>query len=246
VNVRRRIIIIATAGAAILCALAFWFFPGPSWRSIYRQFVSPRTVDSVIVAYGPRVDAKLSSLFERQGLSYPPKEIALIATKLERKLEVWAKGETADFRHVTTYQVQGASGTLGPKLAEGDRQVPEGVYRISSLNPNSEFHLSLELDYPNDFDRAQAAKDGRTTLGGDIFIHGGKASIGCLAMGDEAVEELFILVARTGRERSRVVIAPQEPRQALFPMPPPQALPWLPELHRVVLDELMLIRGQLS
>ena len=244
--ISRRVVLIAAAAAAVACALVFLRFGGLPWRSIYRRFVRRRTVDSVLSAYGSRVDAKLSPLFAMQGLAYPPKEIALIATKLEKKLEVWARGETTDFRRMTAYPVLGASGTLGPKLTEGDKQVPEGIYRIASLNPNSEFHLSLELDYPNEFDRAQAAKDGRTRLGGDIFIHGGRASIGCLAMGDDAIEELFILVARTGREKSRVVIAPQEPHVAVFSAPAPQAVSWLPELHRLVLHELAVIRGQAS
>ena len=79
---------------------------------------------------------------------------------------------------------------LGPKLREGDRQVPEGVYTIANMNPNSISHLSLALSYPNDFDRARAAEDGRAdnTLGGSIMIHGGSGSIGCMAVGDEAAE----------------------------------------------------------
>ena len=59
---------------------------------------------------------------------------------------------------ICVYPVLGASGVLGPKLKEGDRQVPEGVYRVPELNPNSDFHLSLRLDYPNEFDRAQGAR----------------------------------------------------------------------------------------
>jgi murein L,D-transpeptidase YafK len=237
-NLSRRNLLIGAA--AIVCALVILSFR--RLFSIYRRFVGGQTVEKVLSAHGARADRKWLPLFTKQGLNYPPRKIVLIATKLERKLEVWARGETA-FRHITTYPILGASGTIGPKLIEGDKQVPEGVYHVSSLNPNSEFYLSLELDYPNEFDRAQAAKDGRTKLGGDIFIHGGRASIGCLAMGDEVIEELFILVARTGRERCRVVIAPQEPTQAAFPAPVTQPISWLPELHRLVLTELVQIRG---
>ena len=238
-NLSRRNLLIGAG--AIVCALAILSFR--RLFSIYRRFIGRETVDKVLSAHGARVDGKWSLLFTKQGLTYPPTEVVLIATKLERELEVWARAETAYFKHITTYPILGASGTIGPKLLEGDKQVPEGVYRISSLNPNSEFHLSLELDYPNEFDRAQAAKDGRTKLGGDIFIHGGRASIGCLAMGDEVIEELFILVARTGREKCRVVIGPQEPTQAAFPAPVTQEISWLPELHRLVLSELVQIRG---
>ncbi|NJN46820.1 MAG: L,D-transpeptidase family protein [Candidatus Competibacteraceae bacterium] len=89
------------------------------------------------------------------------------------------------------YPVLAASGTLGPKLCEGDRQVPEGIYRIKSLNPNSAYHLSLELDYPNAFDLRQAERDGRNNPGSAICIHGKAVSVGCLAMGDTAIEELY-------------------------------------------------------
>src|SRR5204863_8498878 len=63
--------------------------------------------------------------------------------------------------------------------------ISEGIYPIESLNPNSRFHLSLRIGYPNAFDRAQAAKEKRTNLGGDIMIHGNSVSIGCLAMGED-------------------------------------------------------------
>jgi len=71
---------------------------------------------------------------------------------------------------VADYRITAASGTAGPKLREGDRQVPEGIYRIVGLNPNSRYHLSMKLDYPNAFDRHQAARDGRARPGSDIFI----------------------------------------------------------------------------
>src|SRR5690606_33287906 len=99
---------------------------------------------------------------------------------------------------VHQYPVLAASGQAGPKLREGDRQVPEGFYAIESLHPNSRFHLALRVNYPNQSDRQRAAEDGRTNLGGDIMIHGSNASVGCLAMGDPAAEDLFVLVADVG------------------------------------------------
>src|SRR5207244_3968581 len=119
--------------------------------------------------------------------AYPPAELALLAFKQERLLEVYATDKKmGGFKFVQAYPILGASGELGPKLREGDGQVPEGLYAINFLNPNSLYHLSLRVSYPNDFDRAQAKRDGRQKLGGDIMIHGSFASIGCLAMGDEA------------------------------------------------------------
>jgi murein L,D-transpeptidase YafK len=106
-----------------------------------------------------------------------------------------------------------ASGTLGPKLREGDRQVPVGIYEIESLNPNSAYHVSLRLNYPNAFDRAQAAKDGRTNLGRDIMIHGKSVSVGCLALGDEAAEDVFTLVADAGIQNVKVICSPVDFRK---------------------------------
>jgi murein L,D-transpeptidase YafK len=91
--------------------------------------------------------------------------------------------------------------------------VPEGFYALEALNPNSRFHLSLKLDYPNAVDRQQAALEGRDQLGGDIFLHGKDVSVGCLAMGDMAIEELFVLVALIGIERVTVLLAPYDFRQ---------------------------------
>jgi hypothetical protein len=111
-------------------------------------------------------------------------------------LELWTEDTAA--RLVHRYPVLAASGALGPKLRQGDLQVPEGVYRVLWLNPNSSYHLSMKLDYPNAFDREHARRDRRTDLGGDIFVHGRAVSIGCVALGDPAIEELFVLAADTG------------------------------------------------
>lgn len=189
------------------------------------------TVDDRVAQLGTRVDARLRPLFERCGLAYPPAEIALLAFKDTRELEVYARASAQQaWTCVTTYAVHGASGGLGPKLQEGDRQVPEGVYALEYLNPNSRFHLSLKLDYPNAFDRRMGEADGRADLGSDIMIHGGASSIGCLAMGDAAVEDLFILAARVGIERVRVVICPADFR-AGRDVPVAAQPPWTPALY---------------
>ena len=118
---------------------------------------------------------------------------------------------------VYRYPILKASGDAGPKLVEGDRQVPEGLYRIVSLNPNSRFHVSLRVGYPNDFDRAMAKADGRTTLGGDIMIHGKALSIGCLAVGDPAAEEFFVMAHSAGLHAIDLIIAPRDFRKpAMF------------------------------
>jgi hypothetical protein len=118
--------------------------------------------------------------------------------------------------------------------------VPEGVYAIVYLNPNSVAHLSMALDYPNTFDLARASEDGRMyeTLGGDIMIHGGAGSIGCLAIGDEAAEDLFVLAADAGFERAVVVMSPVDFRQRTLPRGYRPPAPWVPALYAQIRAEL--------
>ena len=206
----------------------------PSVRGRVRRAVTGgRTVAQVIETVGPRVRPKLRAAFRGAGCRYPPRELSLVAIKDERRLEVWTTDRAQRWRRVSEYPILGASGGPGPKLREGDGQVPEGVYRITALNPNSAFHLSMRVDYPNAFDRRMAAAEGRANLGGDIFIHGGRASIGCLAMGDPAIEELFVLVHDAGLPRSRITIAP-----SAHPRPGPELPSWTPQLYARIREDL--------
>jgi murein L,D-transpeptidase YafK len=195
-----------------------------------------RSIDDVVKHHGPDARARLRPHFERSGVTYPPSKVWLVALKEEKQLELWAGGK--ERRHIRDYEIQAASGEAGPKRRQGDLQVPEGVYRILWLNPESSYHLSMKVDYPNDFDRARARLDGRTNLGGDIFIHGRAVSIGCLAMGDPAIEELFVLAADVGVKNLQVVIAPHDMRRrpaSLGPKPDPS---WLPELYAILQEKL--------
>lgn len=110
--------------------------------------------------------------------------------KEEAALELWLKEEDApSYRLYKTYPVCNFSGTLGPKLKEGDRQAPEGFYTVgvSQMNPWSRHHLSFNLGFPNTYDAAL----GRT--GSALMIHGGCDSIGCYAVTDEQVEEIYLI-----------------------------------------------------
>jgi murein L,D-transpeptidase YafK len=141
---------------------------------------------------------------EREGLV----SLTLVALKEERLLEVWANRAEGPPRRIRSYPFTASSGGPGPKLREGDGQIPEGIYRIESLNPNSRYHLSIKLDYPNAFDRARGEEDGREKLGFDIFIHGKAVTIGCIPIGDEAIEDLFTLVAEVGVKKVKAILAP--------------------------------------
>jgi L,D-transpeptidase-like protein len=166
--------------------------------------------------YGPAARARLAPFFAAAGIAYPPKRFALVAFKFERELHLLAAGSGRGLTFIRSYPILGASGTLGPKLRQGDRQVPEGIYTVVYLNPNSVAHLSLALSYPNDYDRARAAEDGRDDLGGDVMIHGGSTSIGCIAIGDEAAEDLFVLAAEAGFEDAVVVVTPVDLRKRVL------------------------------
>jgi murein L,D-transpeptidase YafK len=109
--------------------------------------------------------------------------------------------------------------------------VPEGLYKINGLNPNSAFHLSMKLNYPNTFDVVKSKLDGRDNLGGDIFIHGRSDSVGCLAMGDRTIEELFVLTALVGEDNVEVIIAPTDFRDSARRQRNRPRLQWLPELY---------------
>jgi murein L,D-transpeptidase YafK len=100
------------------------------------------------------------------------------------------------------------SGIQGPKLKEGDGQIPEGFYDIVTLNPNSSYHLSLKISYPNDDDKKRSDKLGISNYGSDIYMHGKNASIGCIAIGDEAIEQVFYLVHQAGLDQVSLAIVP--------------------------------------
>ncbi|HWW59926.1 MAG TPA: L,D-transpeptidase family protein [Thermoanaerobaculia bacterium] len=217
---RKRIVI---AAAILLIVVA-----GVAALLVVNRARGPRSVADVLAKYGPGARARLKPFFTRAKVQYPPKRLALLVFKDEKRVAVWADG-----RFIRAYPVLAASGHAGPKLREGDSQVPEGLYRISGLNPNSSYHLSMRISYPNPFDLRKAALDGRTRLGGDIFMHGKALSIGCVAVGDPAIEELFTLVAETTLPRTNVIIAPNDlrARGAILHEESPR---WTAELYRAI------------
>ncbi len=109
--------------------------------------------------------------------------------KKEKQLEIWTrKGLT--YKLFKTYTICDHSGTLGPKIKEGDRQSPEGFYTVGprQLNPYSKYHLSFNLGFPNEFDRSH------NRTGSVLMVHGRCSSIGCFAMTDFRMEEIYAIV----------------------------------------------------
>lgn len=149
-------------------------------------------------------------------------KLLILVFKSERLVEVNASGWDSP----RIYKMTNFSGKPGPKLREGDGQIPEGIYGVEYLNPNSAFHLSIKVTYPNAFDRSRAKEDGRSQLGGDIMIHGGSATIGCVPLGDDAIEEVFYFVAKAGSRNTIIVMAPYDMRKGRQPELEQSPLPW--------------------
>lgn len=145
-------------------------------------------------------DVYLAELFRTKGVVYPPQSVFLRAFKQEGLLEVWSKSDLAvKYTLIKTYQICKKSGGPGPKRKEGDRQVPEGFYLLNRFNERSKFYLSLGLNYPNASDQILSDAD---QPGGDIFIHGDCVSLGCLAMTDDGIKEIF-WIAFQAREKGQ-------------------------------------------
>ena len=170
-------------------------------QAVSKQLTKEQWQDAtsaVVKKYEPAVDAELIPYFHRVNVTYPPKKIALLTFKKEKDIELWAQDTKTRWKFIRSYPLMASSGSSGPKLHMNDNQIPEGIYKVVELNPFSSQHLSMMINYPNEFDRAYAKEDGRTNLGDNIFIHGKNLSVGCIAVGDDAIEDLFVLL-RTGK-----------------------------------------------
>ncbi len=223
----RRMQVIISA-VLMLSVMAVFIWGRSYWVPVMRKVVGDRTTADVIEQYGVESRLRLGRYFSAAGIQYPPESVTFLAVKETAVMEVWVRSDTAPV-FIHAYPVKGLSGGPGPKLREGDRQVPEGMYSIAGFNPNSSFHLSMKLDYPNAFDLKHAKIEGRDEPGSNIFIHGKSSSVGCLAMGDSAIEELYVLVHDIGSSNVEVVIAPSDPRQVkLSPNPD---LSWVGPLY---------------
>lgn len=150
-----------------------------------------------------RTEDTIIKQFAKQNLVWPPAEVYVRSFKYDRQLEVWVKGDEKEpFRLFKTYKVCMQSGTMGPKRLEGDYQVPEGFYYINEFNPNSAYHLSLGLNYPNASDMILSDQ---SRPGNNIYIHGNCVSTGCIPISDVPMEELFI-IAGAAKEQGQEFI----------------------------------------
>ena len=234
------VLILASAAAAAI-------FLYPAWRLRFGHvdFQSLNGADRMTLARWRR-EASLRAAFKSAGVTYPPEAIFLRALKREARLELWARTGATPFQLIRSYPITYSCGEPGPKRREGDRQVPEGFYEIDRFNPESNFHLSLGLNYPNASDRLRSDQ---AQPGSDIFIHGGDGSIGCIPIGDENIEEVFLAAwdARAhGQEKIEVHVFPavmQGPAWAKFVQEQSASKPALRELLGRAPTGLRCVRG---
>jgi murein L,D-transpeptidase YafK len=140
-----------------------------------------------------RKEDTLVKQFRSKGLEWPARYIYIRSFKYDSQLEVWVKNDKKDtYKLFKKYKVCALAGTLGPKRMEGDYQVPEGFYHINEFNPNSAYHLSLGLNYPNISDRLLSDS---LMPGGEIYIHGSCVTTGCIPITNQQMDELYILAA---------------------------------------------------
>ncbi len=168
----------------VIIGLALPSFTPASFKSEQLKYERVKT------AYVEK-EAAVKKLFANKKLNLSQSEILLRVFKDEKQLELWARPRHTNdtFRLVKTYPICSASGEAGPKRKMGDYQVPEGFYTLDRWNPQSNFYLSLGVNYPNASDKILSDKK---NPGGDIFIHGNCVSIGCMAMTDPAIKEIYL------------------------------------------------------
>jgi murein L,D-transpeptidase YafK len=194
---------------SLLLILVSFLIGASIQRSSAQSFRAQQMNHSRVRAAAGEKGATIKRMFQRKGVAFPPEEILIRIFKRERSLELWARDKKQGrFEMIKRYAFCASSGELGPKRIQGDGQIPEGFYYIDRFNPSSNFHLSLGINYPNQSDRILG---GGRRLGGDIFIHGGCVTIGCVPITDDGIKELYIIAveARTaGQLRIPVHIFP--------------------------------------
>lgn len=165
----------------------------PQNAFVKKQLTFPRVRDAF-----QRAEQSVKTLLLRQGITSFEIDLYFRAFKQEQVLEVWAKAkESNQYQLIETYPFCTNSGILGPKRKEGDRQIPEGFYRISHYNPKSQFLLSLKVNYPNAADKILSDP---VNPGGDIYIHGGCQTVGCIPITNTKIQEVYLLAVMAKTE----------------------------------------------
>lgn len=203
----------------------------------YHNLKPKYTTEQVVIKHQKRVFNSLKNNFDLAKIDSGNFEMALLAFKDSQKLELYIKNPKTSYQLIKTYNFTAFSGKIGPKLKNGDKQIPEGIYTMEYLNPNSRYHLSLKVSYPNAFDLEKAKADNRSDLGGDIMIHGKKVTIGCIPIGDQNIEEVFTLAAKSSNQKFPIIISPTDFRKNSN-FPNIENIDWEKELYSNIQTEL--------
>lgn len=135
----------------------------------------------------------LQKQFAAKGLQWPARNMYIRSFKYDGQLEIWVSNSRKEpYKLFKSYRVCALAGSLGPKRMQGDYQVPEGFYYINEFNPNSNYFLSLGLNYPNASDKILSDP---VRPGGDIYIHGSCVTVGCIPVTDQQIDEIYLLAA---------------------------------------------------
>lgn len=220
---------------AVTAQSAGKFGPGPAGAAApgppeVRPKPLALTVDQALKKFGPAGRKSIVSRFESAHIVYPPEKACLVYLKEENRLYLFAPDQKQKWIQIACYKLTSWSGTLGPKLKEGDMQMPEGFYKFTALDART--HLCLWVNYPNSRDRAQAKLEHRSAIGGDIQIHEGVYSTGCIVLDHPSMTELFVLAHDIGCENIELIMAPcnlasHEPTIDFRAQPS-----WLPKLYK--------------
>lgn len=172
-------------------------YPAPPKAEKWRGIPAAERLADVRARLLPKLSEELAAKKCRLG-----QRVFVRIFKESRELEVWLRDEPGEWTLFRTYPIACFSGTLGPKTREGDMQAPEGFYNVTAkmLNPASKYHLAFNVGYPNAYDVAH----GRT--GSLIMVHGDVCSIGCFAMTDAVIEEIYLVVEAAVKDGGSVPV----------------------------------------
>lgn len=197
-------------------------YPAPPPRDQWRSMTAAERLADTRGRLLPKLHAELAQKQLRLG-----QHAFVRVFKESRELELWLRDATQTWKRFRTYPIACFSGTLGPKRREGDMQAPEGFYAVTpaQLNPASNYHLAFNIGYPNAYDRALE----RT--GSFIMVHGDEVSVGCFAMTDVLIEEIYLVVAaalENGQPEVPVHCFPFRMTEARMAQARPEGSEWLP------------------
>lgn len=135
----------------------------------------------------------LKKQFEKAGLTWPAKQLYIRSFKYDSQLELWVRNNSSEpYKLFKTYKICAMAGNVGPKRMQDDYQVPEGFYYVNQFKPNSNYHLALGINYPNESDKILSDS---IAPGSGIYIHGSCITVGCIPIMDGPIEEVYLLAA---------------------------------------------------